>query len=127
MIANCSIDEYVDHETPETSENGASKNEISDFDVWNVAYEIYCAGGYVDDGNEPNPPTDGIRELLNRQAAITERETLHSHPMCRDCKYYEEITYKWTNDWTRVKTTCALFDGCSVEPDGFCAWGEKKV
>ena len=66
--------ESVDRETPDTDGIGASKDEIRDFDVWNVAYEIYCAGGYVDNGNEPNPPTDGICELLDRQAAITERE-----------------------------------------------------
>ena len=73
--ANRPISESADRETPETSEIGASKDEIRDFDVWNVAYEIYCAGGYVDNGNEPNPPTDGIRELLDRQAAITEEKT----------------------------------------------------
>lgn len=72
--ANRPISESVDRETPETAEIGTSKDEIRDFDVWSVAYEIYCAGGYVDNGNEPNPPTDGIRELLDRQAAITERE-----------------------------------------------------
>lgn len=64
------------HDNPNrpTSEIGASKDEIRDVDVWNVAYEIYCAGGYVDNGNEPNPPTDGIRKLLDRQAAITREE-----------------------------------------------------
>lgn len=71
---NRPIGESADRETPDTAGIGASKDEIRDFDVWNVAYEIYCAGGYVDNGNEPNPPTDGIRELLDRQAAITERE-----------------------------------------------------
>ena len=46
---------------------------------------------------------------------------------CRDCRYYNEKTYKWVNGWTRTSTTCALFDSCHVEPDGFCAWGERKV
>ena len=81
--ANRPISESADRETPKTAEIGASKDEIRDFDVWSVAYEIYCAGGYVDNGNEPNPPTDGIRELLDRQASITEREIL-SHPDERD-------------------------------------------
>lgn len=72
--ANRPISESADRETHDTAGIGASKDEIRDFDVWSVAYEIYCAGGYVDNGNEPNPPTDGIRELLDRQAAITERE-----------------------------------------------------
>jgi len=75
---NRPIGESADRETPDTAGIGASKDEIRDFDVWNVAYEIYCAGGYVDNGNEPNPPTDGIRELLDRQAAITEREVEHA-------------------------------------------------
>ena len=74
--SNRPIGESVDRETPDTDGIGASKDEIRDFDVWNVAYEIYCAGGYVDNGNEPNPPTDGIRELLDRQAAITEQNLL---------------------------------------------------
>lgn len=75
---NRPIGESADRETLNTVGIGASKDEIRDFDVWNVAYEIYCAGGYVDNGNEPNPPTYGIRELLDRQAAITEREVEHA-------------------------------------------------
>ena len=75
---NRPIGESADRETLNTAGIGASKDEIRDFDVWNVAYEIYCAGGYVDNGNEPNPPTYGIRELLDRQAAITEREVEHA-------------------------------------------------
>ena len=45
---------------------------------------------------------------------------------CRDCKHYNEKTYEWVNGWTRTYTTCALFDGCRVEPNGFCAWGERR-
>ena len=75
--ANRPNGESADRETPETSEIGASKDEIRVFDVWNVAYKIYRAGGYVDNGDEPNPPTDGIRELLDRQAAITREEVNH--------------------------------------------------
>ena len=66
--------ESVEREMPQTAENVTSKDEIRDFDVWSVAYEIYCAGGWVDNGNEPSPPTDGIWKLLDRQAAITDRE-----------------------------------------------------
>lgn len=88
--ANRPISESADREAPDTAGIGASKDEIRDFDVWNVAYEIYCAGGYVDNGNEPNPPTDGIRELLDRQAAITQHEITerwaeHLHPIEREC------------------------------------------
>ena len=69
--------ESVERETPQTAENATSKDEIRDFDVWSVAYEIYCAGGWVDNGNEPNPPTDGIWKLLDRQSAITADEEQH--------------------------------------------------
>lgn len=84
------ISQFDAPKSVETSENPASKCEISDFDVWSVAYEIYCAGGYVDNGNEPNPPTDGIRKLLDRQAAITQHEITerwaeHLHPIEREC------------------------------------------
>lgn len=45
---------------------------------------------------------------------------------CRDCRHYNEKTYEWVNGWTRTYTTCALFDGCRVEPTGFCKWGERR-
>ena len=46
---------------------------------------------------------------------------------CRDCAYYNEKTYKWVNGWTRTSATCTVFDGCRVEPDGFCKWGERRA
>lgn len=72
------------HDNPTCSGRStcASKDEIRDVDIWNVAYEIYCAGGYVDNGNEPNPPTDGIRKLLDRQAEITREE---ADAGCNEC------------------------------------------
>lgn len=36
---------------------------------------------------------------------------------CRDCKYYEPNTYS--------HFTCELLT-FHVEPDGFCAWGERR-
>ena len=45
---------------------------------------------------------------------------------CRDCKHYNEKTYEWVNCWTRTYTTCSMFDGCRVEPDGYCKWGERR-
>lgn len=40
---------------------------------------------------------------------------------CRDCKYYD----RYPNDYVCV---CYRFDNEQpiVEPDGFCAWGERK-
>lgn len=37
---------------------------------------------------------------------------------CRDCKHYEPNTYS--------HFTCKLLT-FHVEPDGFCAWGERKA
>jgi hypothetical protein len=88
------ISQFDAPKSVETSENPASKCEISDFDVWSVAYEIYCAGGYVDNGNEPNPPTDGIRELLDRQAAITAEETSNAWEEYRDATQREIAKYE---------------------------------
>ena len=45
---------------------------------------------------------------------------------CRDCKYYKEKVYKWVNNWTRTEKTCEVFDGCRVDSDGFCKWGERR-
>lgn len=62
-------DDFYDCES--TVDAGEDTQEKLESDIWKVAYEIYRAGGYVDNGSEPNPPTDGIRDLLARQAAIT--------------------------------------------------------
>lgn len=45
---------------------------------------------------------------------------------CNSCKYYDERTYNWLNGWVRTSTTCFMFDGCHVEPNGFCSWGERR-
>ena len=51
---------------------------------------------------------------------------------CRDCKHYRK--HKWFEVvvgvplGTDVSDVCMLFaDGCKVEPNGFCAWGEREV
>lgn len=46
---------------------------------------------------------------------------------CRDCKYYYEVDeYHPQGNYDR--RCCKYFDTYSdeVEPNGFCAWGEKK-
>lgn len=46
---------------------------------------------------------------------------------CRDCKhYYEAENYHPSGNY--VSRCCKYFDTYSdeVEPDGFCAWGERK-
>lgn len=43
---------------------------------------------------------------------------------CRDCKYYRDHEWMMVTD---VVDVCHFFsDGVKVEPDGFCAWGERK-
>lgn len=46
---------------------------------------------------------------------------------CRDCKhYYEAENYHPNGNY--VMRCCKYFDAYNdeVEPDGFCAWGERK-
>ena len=127
---NRPISESADRETPDTTGIGASKDEIRDFDVWSVAYEIYCAGGYVDNGNEPNPPTDGIRELLARQAAITARETIDKWDMASALRIAEQdrtiVEYADKNAELQAKVDGYVEAleklGCSVLANGTVFW-----
>lgn len=52
---------------------------------------------------------------------------------CRDCKYFCEGRRDTANGWVDVFvcyseqwSTFSLMPSHEVEPDGFCAWGEKK-
>ena len=40
---------------------------------------------------------------------------------CRDCVYAEPMPLSYSD-----RLICAHFDDMSVEPDGFCAWGEPR-
>ena len=54
--------------------------------------------------------------------------TLPNVVRCRDCKhYYEADNYHPSGNY--VRRCCKYFDTYDdeVEPDGFCAWGEKVV
>lgn len=43
---------------------------------------------------------------------------------CKDCKHYRESEWVIATDVSHV---CHFFaDGVQVEPDGFCAWGERR-
>lgn len=47
---------------------------------------------------------------------------------CRDCKhYYEAENYHPSGNY--VRRCCKYFDTYNdeVEPDGFCAWGERRA
>lgn len=41
---------------------------------------------------------------------------------CRDCRWYRE---EWIRKLMRDRVYCDWLDGAHVEPDGFCAWGER--
>lgn len=52
---------------------------------------------------------------------LTQREEI---VRCRDCKHYRESMFVVATD---VDDVCTFFgDGVKVEPDGFCAWGERR-
>ena len=42
---------------------------------------------------------------------------------CRDCRYYRE---EWIRKLMRSVIYCDWLDGVHIEPDGFCAWGERR-
>ena len=47
---------------------------------------------------------------------------------CRDCRhYYEPENYHPSGNY--IRQCCNYFDAYNdeVEPDGFCAWAERKV
>lgn len=47
---------------------------------------------------------------------------------CRDCKHYYECE-EYSPHGNYVRRCCEYFDSYSddVGPDGFCAWGERRV
>ena len=68
---------------------------------------------------------------LDKAADTLERFGYVKVIRCRDCVHYRK--HKWfkvavgTPLGTDISDVCMFFaDGCKVEPDGFCAWGERK-
>lgn len=52
---------------------------------------------------------------------------------CRDCKHFYDGRRDTANGWVDVFTcdseqwsTVSLMPSHEVEPDGFCAWGERR-
>lgn len=61
----------------------------------------------------------------------TDNPTLYGMPMrgkiirCRDCKHYEKVFTKCKNErWNTI--VCGAYLTPCVEPDGFCAWAERR-
>ena len=42
---------------------------------------------------------------------------------CRDCKWSDKIITRYQKETVYA---CLNFDSACVEPDGFCAWGERN-
>lgn len=63
-----------------------------------------------------------VEEPSDRSASWRVRERI---VRCRDCKHYSE--HEWIIA-TDVSDVCHFWHGepTKVEPDGFCAWGERK-
>ena len=58
--------------------------------------------------------TDEIRELLSKNEIVR----------CIDCKHYRPQEFVLITD---IEHVCLFWaDGVKVEPDGYCAWGERR-
>lgn len=45
---------------------------------------------------------------------------------CKDCKFYKEEETRWdTVEWCLLQKENGG-DAVMVDPDGFCAWGERR-
>ena len=74
-----------------------------------------------------------INEKLDEElmARLAEQHGYKRVVLCRDCEHYR--AHKWfevvvgTPLGTDISDVCLFWaGGCKVEPDGFCAWGERK-
>lgn len=68
---------------------------------------------------------------LDKAADTLERFGYVKVVRCRDCRYYREHKFfKATLGMglgTDISDVCMFFsDGVKVEPDGYCAWGERR-
>lgn len=70
-------------------------------------------------------PAQAIAATLGDADAKCERHGDVEIVRCRDCKHYSEHEWVLVTD---VSDVCRFWHGepTKVEPDGFCAWGERK-
>ena len=82
---------------------------------------------------------DWINELSPEEWKRTERLELYTNlevpelVRCRDCKHFSEDRRDTSIGWVGVFvcdseqwSTSSLMPSHKVEPDGFCAWGERR-
>lgn len=61
---------------------------------------------------------------LSGDWASKQGEKLTEIVRCRDCKHYRPHEFVLITD---IEHVCLFWaDGCKVEPNGFCAWGERR-
>lgn len=64
------------------------------------------------------PPSDKNGGVFATEQRAYRRERV---VRCRDCVYAEPMPLSYSD-----RLICAHFDDMSVEPDGFCAWGDEQ-
>ena len=64
------------------------------------------------------PPSDKTGGVFATEQRAYRRERI---VRCRDCRHAEPMPLAFSD-----RLICAHLDDMSVEPDGFCAWGEER-
>ena len=64
------------------------------------------------------PPSDKTGGVFATEQSAYRRERI---VRCRDCRYAEPMPLSFSD-----LLICAYLDDMSVEPEGFCAWGEER-
>lgn len=63
---------------------------------------------------------DAVEQVEDRLAELGYVKVVR----CRDCEHYRPHEFVLITD---IEHVCLFWaDGCKVEPDGFCAWAERK-
>lgn len=65
---------------------------------------------------------ESILDLGEFELRFQERERI---VRCRDCKHYGSYNGSWCRR-TYEPVPSGTYDYQTVEPDGFCKWGERK-
>ena len=76
-------------------------------------------------------PTTYETDILGVKHSVTSYRRREEIVRCRDCRHYREHKFfKSTLGMglgTDISDVCMFFsNGVKVEPDGFCAWAERR-
>jgi Zn finger protein HypA/HybF involved in hydrogenase expression len=87
---------------------------------------------WVEQVNRPMRTEERVCVIDEAHTAITVKEEV---VRCRDCKHFTADEEFWVEPPTvpfpmhvATSDSCDFWAGtkCKVEPDGFCAWGERR-